>query len=30
MNAAVKAQVVYATYLEQNEKTKLALLEEAM
>ena len=30
MNAAVKAQVVYATYLEKNEKTKLALLEEAM
>ena len=30
VNAAIKAQVVYATYLEKNEKTKLALLEEAM
>jgi len=30
VNAAVKAQVVYATYLEKNEKAKLALLDEAM
>jgi tetratricopeptide (TPR) repeat protein len=30
VNAAIKAQVVYATYLEKAEKTKLALLEEAM
>jgi tetratricopeptide (TPR) repeat protein len=30
VNAAIKAQVVYATYLEKSEKTKLALLEEAM
>jgi tetratricopeptide (TPR) repeat protein len=30
VNAAVKAQVVYATYLEKNDKSKLALLEEAM
>ncbi len=29
-NAAIKAQVVYATYLEKSDKTKLALLEEAM
>ena len=29
INAAVKAQVVYASYLEKNEKAKLALLEEA-
>jgi tetratricopeptide (TPR) repeat protein len=29
VNAAVKAQVVYATYLEKNEKAKLALFEEA-
>ena len=29
LNAAVKAQVVYASYLEKNEKAKLALLEEA-
>ena len=29
VNAAVKAQVVYASYLEKNEKAKLALLEEA-
>ena len=29
-NAAIKAQVVYATYLEKAEKAKLALLEEAM
>ena len=29
VNAAVKAQAVYATYLERNEKTKLALFEEA-
>ena len=29
-NAAVKAQVVYATYLEKSDKAKLALLEEAM
>ncbi len=28
-NAAVKAQVVYATYLEKSDKAKLALLEEA-
>jgi tetratricopeptide (TPR) repeat protein len=30
VNAAIKAQVVYATYLERGEKAKLALLEEAM
>jgi tetratricopeptide (TPR) repeat protein len=30
VNAAIKAQVVYATYLEKSEKAKLALLEEAM
>jgi tetratricopeptide (TPR) repeat protein len=30
VNVAVKAQVVYATYLEKSEKAKLALLEEAM
>ena len=30
VNAAVKAQVVYATYLEKSDKAKLALLEEAM
>ena len=30
VNAAIKAQVVYATYLERSEKAKLALLEEAM
>ena len=29
INAAVKAQTVYANYLEKNEKTKLALFEEA-
>ena len=29
VNAAVKAQTVYATYLEKNEKVKLALFEEA-
>lgn len=29
-NVAVKAQVVYATYLEKSDKAKLALLEEAM
>jgi tetratricopeptide (TPR) repeat protein len=29
VNVAVKAQVVYATHLEKNERTKLALLEEA-
>ncbi len=29
LHAAVKAQVVYATHLEQNDKAKLALLEEA-
>ena len=29
INAAVKAQAIYANYLEKNEKTKLALLEEA-
>ena len=29
VNAAVKAQAIYANYLERNEKTKLALLEEA-
>ena len=29
MHAAVKAQVVYATHLEKNEKARLALLEEA-
>jgi tetratricopeptide (TPR) repeat protein len=29
VNAAVKAQVVYASYLEKNDKAKLALLEEA-
>ena len=29
VNAAVKAQAVYANYLEKNEKTKLALFEEA-
>jgi tetratricopeptide (TPR) repeat protein len=29
LNAAVKAQVVYASYLENSEKAKLALLEEA-
>jgi tetratricopeptide (TPR) repeat protein len=29
VNAAVKAQVVYATYLEKSDKAKLALLEEA-
>jgi tetratricopeptide (TPR) repeat protein len=29
-NAAIKAQVVYATYLEKGEKARLALLEEAM
>lgn len=29
-NAAVKAQVVYATYLEKSDKAKLALLDEAM
>ena len=29
VNAAVKAQVIYATYLEKNAKTKLALFEEA-
>ena len=28
-NAAVKAQVVYATYLEKSDKAKIALLEEA-
>lgn len=30
LNVAVKAQVVYATYLEKSDKAKLALLEEAM
>lgn len=30
VNAAVKAQVIYATYLEKSEKSKIALLEEAM
>ena len=30
LNVAVKAQVVYATYLEKSDKTKLALLDEAM
>jgi tetratricopeptide (TPR) repeat protein len=30
VNVAVKAQVVYATYLEKSEKSKIALLEEAM
>jgi tetratricopeptide (TPR) repeat protein len=30
VNVAVKAQVVYATYLEKSEKAKLALLDEAM
>ena len=30
INVAVKAQVVYATYLEKSDKAKLALLEEAM
>src|SRR5262245_54031324 len=30
VNAAIKAQVVYATYLEKSEKAKLALLDEAM
>jgi tetratricopeptide (TPR) repeat protein len=30
VNAAIKAQVVYATYLEKSDKGKLALLEEAM
>lgn len=30
VNAAVKAQVVYATYLEKSDKAKLALLDEAM
>ena len=30
VNVAVKAQVVYATYLEKSEKSKLALLDEAM
>src|SRR5512134_195229 len=29
INAAVKAQVVYASYLEKNDKAKLALFEEA-
>jgi len=29
VNAAVKAQMIYANYLERSEKTKLALLEEA-
>jgi len=29
INAAVKAQMIYANYLEKSEKTKLALLEEA-
>src|SRR5664279_3236045 len=29
INAAVKAQVVYATYLEKSDSTKIALLEEA-
>ncbi len=29
LNAAIKAQAIYATYLERNEKTKLALFEEA-
>ena len=29
-NVAIKAQVVYATYLEKSDKAKLALLEEAM
>jgi len=29
VNAAVKAQVVYANYLEKSDKTKIALLEEA-
>lgn len=29
LNAAIKAQTVYATYLEKNEKTRLALFEEA-
>ena len=29
-NVAIKAQVVYATYLEKRDKAKLALLEEAM
>jgi tetratricopeptide (TPR) repeat protein len=29
VNAAVKAQAIYATYVEKSEKTKLALLEEA-
>ena len=29
LNAAVKAQVVYATYLEKNDKAKIALFEEA-
>ena len=30
LNVAVKAQVVYATYLEKSDKAKLALLDEAM
>jgi tetratricopeptide (TPR) repeat protein len=30
LNAAIKAQVVYATYLEKSDRTKLELLEEAM
>ena len=30
VNAAIKAQVVYATYLEKSDKAKLALLDEAM
>ena len=30
LNVAIKAQVVYATYLEKSDKAKLALLEEAM
>jgi tetratricopeptide (TPR) repeat protein len=30
VNAAIKAQVVYATYLEKSDKSKLALLDEAM
>src|SRR5207248_3780058 len=29
VNAAIKAQAIYANYLEKNEKTKLALFEEA-
>jgi tetratricopeptide (TPR) repeat protein len=30
MNVAIKAQVVYATYLDKSDRSKLALLEEAM